>query len=140
MKKIILMAIGLLLILSTVSALTSNSINEFSIKYDYESSQLTYHAICKSGTVATLTLSNNYTREVICDSSGLLNPTILIPPIEEGVPITGTLTIQEPCNVCTINNTLIEAKTDYIFPIAVLFAAIILFAVVYRWIVFKLKD
>lgn len=129
MNKIILVFLAVLLFAGLVFANTSNSIHALKVHYDSSSSQLTINTTCKAWNVATLTLSNGSSREISCETTGIVPQTWLIPMTD--APLTATLNILAPCDVCSLTVKVNESPTNNWLGMGMILGVLIIGAVVF---------
>lgn len=114
------------------AGVTANSIQNFGMTWNPATNQLNISAQCKSQGIGEIVLSTGQVKTVICPTIDF-GQTWLIGEQPEGETITGTLTIQDPCDTCSVSSLLNLSDTtkqsDNFFNLitfGVLFLAVIL--------------
>lgn len=96
----------LLLFFCFVLASTSvNTIQHFGLSWNPNSNQISISSQCKGQAIAQLVLSTGQSREIICSAVDV-GGSWMIGEQENVEQITGTLTIQSPCDVCSRTSTI----------------------------------
>jgi len=145
MNKVFLIGLVLLILTATVFAAGSiNSILSYNAGYNSASNQLVVNMSCKSMVLATISLSNGESRDLICSTIGLDESMLLNGDVENLTSLTTTITIPTPCDVCTLNKTVMikDNSSDNLFSTGNIILGIILFILllVGLWVVSKLKK
>jgi len=102
-KKILV--IGLLLLFSCfVFASSTNTIQNFALSWNPNTNQLSINSQCKSQAIAELVLSTGQSKTIICPTFDVGSTWLLGEMTASN--ITGTLTIVEPCELCSKSTTI----------------------------------
>jgi len=127
--------LAFLLLIGFVFAGTSvNTIQHFGLTWNGNSNQLSVSSQCKGQTLGTLVLSNGMSKTMICSSMDV-GGTWFIGDQTDVESISGTFSIEAPCDVCSRTSSISLSDPDAEAPLissqmffgAILIVGIVLF-------------
>lgn len=131
MKKVFVVLAFLLLVGSVFAGTSVNTIKHFGLTWNENSNQLSVSSECKGQTLGTLTLSNGMQKTMICSTMDV-GGTWFIGDQTAVESISGTFSIEAPCDVCSRTTTIVLADPNAETPLITsqMFFAIILIVVI----------
>lgn len=105
MNKSFLVLAFLLLMGSVFAGTSVNTIQHFGLTWNENSNQLSVSSQCKGQTLGTLTLSNGMQKTMICSTMDV-GGTWFIGDQTDVESISGTFSIESPCDVCSRTSTI----------------------------------